>query len=156
MLTARHLKTARTMYLYSDGHAVVCHQKKDKDAGEIRFVTLHETIGVMPLFDCDGGRLIVSDRSAIAMLLAAQSVRCRAANIESGSQKTRERGIAVETIALNFGYGETYFYNMPGLLSSDLTFQSGIDEAWSDVKNGHRWSSDPVGEVIPMKQRTAA
>jgi hypothetical protein len=156
MLTARHMKTARSLYLYSDGHAVVCHQKKDKDAGEVRWVTLHESIGVTPLFDCDGGRLIVTDRAAIAMILACHSVRCNPASLDRGSNRTKERGIAVETIALNFGYGETFFYNMPGLISCDLVFQTGIDESWDDVKSVRHWSIDPVGEVIPLKQRNAA
>ena len=50
------MKTCRCAYLYEDGHLVLCHEKQDKDAGKVEWVTMYEDVGISCQFK---GRLII-------------------------------------------------------------------------------------------------
>lgn len=136
------LKTAQTMYLYSDGHAMICHEKADTDAGRVYWVTAHESIHEKSPHLENDGRLIISGPEAIAMALSAERIRARAASTESGSENTKKAGIAVGHIAFNFGHGYVYFSTFPDLVSSAFTYQAKHAETWEDVKNAHIWHID--------------
>lgn len=157
MITAKHMKTIRTLYLFADGHAVAWHMKKDREAGEVEWVTIHESIGVYATFDCPdgGGRLIVSGRAAVAMLLASQGVRCKRASLENGTPNTRRAGLEVSSVAFDFGHGDVYFPQIPSMMGEDFTYQHGLcfGAKWEDVRGLHRWGDMPVSECIPFKPK---
>lgn len=159
MIPSKLMTTLQTLYLYSDGHAVIVHEKQMREAGAVRWVTIHEDIGVRTIFDNpDGsGRLIVSHAAAVAMLCAAQSVRCEQPSVDRGSKLTKERGIAVGYVALNFGRGEVFLHQMPGLIGSDFTYQpEARAETWASLKLAHRWADYNIGDRFPAKERKAA
>jgi hypothetical protein len=155
MITAKHMKTIRTLYLFADGHAVAWHMKNDRDAGEVHWITIHESIGVYATFDCPdgGGRLIVSGRAAIGMLLASQGVRCKRASVDNGTPNTRKAGLEVSSTAFDFGYGNVYFHSIPSMIGEDFHYQPGFRSTWEDVRNLHRWGDMPVSECIPFKPK---
>ena len=140
-ISAKILKTARTMYLYGDGHAVIIHEKNDKQAGRVQWATLHESIGVKADFT---GRLIISHAGAMAMLLASDAVRCTEPSITHGSENTRKLNIAVGNVSFDFGAGYTHFNLLDGLISCDFHYQADDKEAWADIADSYHWADYTV------------
>ena len=116
------IKTCRTAYLYHDGHMVLIHEKRDKDAGSVEWATIYENIGIDVNFE--PGRLIINP-AVLPFLLKAKRVTVSNPSEKNGSDNTRKRGIEVETIGLYNGNDRPWFIsNFPGLISSDIYFNT--------------------------------
>ena len=122
-----NLKTARTMYLYPEGHAIIVHKKYDKNAGEVQWAVLHspEQVGI----DCDfTGRLIIDD-NAIATVRTMAKIVCTEPSIDNGSESTKNKGIRVASVTLKTKYDLKDYYSglrvtlFPDILSGDFTYQ---------------------------------
>ena len=113
-LKKSELKTCRVAYLYHDGHMVLCHEKSDKDAGKVEWVTIYENVGIKTYFD-KPGRLII-DTAVLPFLQHASVVRVSTASVEKGSDNTKKLGLAVETIELRNGVSDRplFISNFPG------------------------------------------
>lgn len=152
-ITKSFLKTACTMYLYSDQHAVVIHTKRDPKAGDVSWATIHENVGLGVIIPNGVGRIIVSDASAIAMVLKADSIRVRTPSVEDGSISSKGLNLVVGTVALDFGCGEFHIYNLPNVLISSIYYDTrAADERWSIVKSLRTWGSLVVSDVYPVKE----
>ena len=57
-LKRKEIKSCRVAYLYHDGHMVLVHEKSDRDAGKVEWVTIYENVGIKTYFD-NPGRLII-------------------------------------------------------------------------------------------------
>ena len=138
------LKTSETAYLYSDGHMVLVHRKRDNDAGYVNWVTIYEKVTCNPHFE---GRLIIKD-GALPFVLNATSVRATEASVKGGSDNTKKMGISVGCITLINGTGKPFFINtMPEIISSDFTYQPDIFETFEQVKDAYHWCNYTVKEV---------
>lgn len=124
------IKTCKTAYLYHDGHLVLVHEKRDKDAGRVEWVTIYENIGIKTYFK-EPGRLIIS-KEVLPFLSVAKRVDVRPKNYNNGSDNTRSRNIAVETISLYNGsdYG-WHISNFPDVISSDIYFNDNDTSVFS-------------------------
>jgi hypothetical protein len=163
MLTKALLKHAQCAYIYEDGHGALVHKKKDRDAGEVHWVTLHETLG----FKVGGfhwnederqagrmeprGRLIVGEH-ALPMLLAVKKLYWSGISTANGSPNSQKRGLAVGTIGVNFmddGWRMTHFHVLD-CISNDFTPQVGsrYAERWEDVKGAYDWGGMRVGQIF--------
>jgi hypothetical protein len=125
------MKKLTCAYLYADGHAVLVYEKNDKDAGDIRFVEIHEKYTDARLsFE---GRIIFS-RGEMAMLKLARKaarIEAKAPSVKNGSEKTQRLGIALGYLTIDFGGGyddSLYCYSMPDLISGQWTYQPEVIE----------------------------
>lgn len=164
-ITAKLLKTVSSAYLYADGHMILCHEEKHAKAGTVRYVTMHESAGVKAAFpvvnrnnpaECEhgSGRLIIYHRSGLAMLLKAEHARPTVASVEYGSENTRNKQIAVSTLALDFGAGEAFITLMPDLISGEFQYQPETGETWAEALAAAErgtWSIDRVAGVYKKK-----
>ena len=151
MIPKKLLKTARTAYVYSDGHAVLVHEERHPKAGPIEWVTLHESIGLERISFEQDGRLILSlfdAAPALAMLEKCKGIRCRAADLDHGSDRSKRLGVAVGYVSLDFGHGYVSFPTMPDLISGPLFFQAGHPEAWADVEHASHWADYRVASIF--------
>lgn len=145
-IARKTLKTAFLMYVYPH-YLVIVHEKVDRDAGVVRWVTLHdpEALGLDILFK--EGRLIV-EKAAIPMILAAKGIDARLPSQGNGSPSTRSLGIEVASIHLNYGSGFTYLFDLPGLLSGDVKYRRiSTILTWDEVRQSSVWDMYPVREV---------
>jgi hypothetical protein len=138
------LRTARVLYLYGDGHAVIAHERKDRMAGRIHWVTAHEKAG--PDVRLASGRLIVV-KEAIPMILSAKSV---GAAHGAGSNATSQRSLRIVDLEIDHGAGPVYFHLFPELVSGDISWQAeAACERFDSVVEGREWGTLPVGRVYP-------
>ena len=149
-LSKKEIKTCRVAYLHSDGHLVIWHSKKDKDAGSVEWVTIWENIGIdvtMP----DDRRLIIS-KGVLPFLVNATRIRVNPPSVESGSDNTRKMGLSVECIELRNGTNEPWVIsNFPGVISSDI-YSHESNEKFSDYEGKCRWGDLPISKVHREKQ----
>jgi hypothetical protein len=142
-LSKKELKTADIAYIYSDNHCVIIHKEYNKKSdSHIQWATIWENIGIRVSFD-KPGRLIVK-KEALNFLIHARSIEAHSANVKNGSQKTKEKEIAVETISLY--PGPFIIYNIPELLGSDIYYND-ASENFDDVKNNREWSIYHIAEI---------
>lgn len=141
----QELKTAKTGYLYEDGHLVLIHSKRDRDAGEVKWATIYEDIGIKCRYS-DGGRLIL-DRSVLSFLGPATRIEAKAASISRGSENTKRLGISVGSVSFYNGasYDGWHINLFPDVLASDIQYQVG-HEGKFDPKV-QTWSIYPVKAI---------
>ena len=141
-LKKSEIKTCKVAYLYNDGHMVLVHEKRDKDAGKVEWCTIYENIGIKCRFD-KPGRLII-DPAVIPFVSHASVVCVSPGSVSRGSDNTKKRGIAVETIEFRNGISDRPWFinNFPDLISSDIYFNDN-DTSPFDPELYH-WSGYPV------------
>ena len=148
-LKKAELQTATHGYLYADGHMVLVHEKNDDDAGKVNWVTMYENIGIKCYFDT--GRLIIQP-GVMPFLSQATVIEAHKADLTHGSENTKTRGIAVETIILRNGVSNSIkgmswiIAQCPGLISSDMYCNEG-HETFEEVKDLSFWSSYKIKNV---------
>jgi len=139
-------KTLKHAYLYADGHMVLSHEKRDRDAGNVRWVTIYENVGIKPLFG-GKGRLII-DKGALSFCLHATAIKAEEKSWDRGSDNTKKAGIAVETVILYNGNDRGFIISsFPDMISSDLKYQPETSEKFEDVKNIFTWGFETVKAV---------
>ena len=146
-------KRIQTVYLYPDGHAVVVWQKRDRDAGTIEWVEIHERWG--PVVGFIEGRLILKPELA-ALVKHARAISAKEATVEAGSEKTKAANLALDTLEVLSRGAEwpVYFHNIPHMLSGPWTYQPHIDlENFEAVRENVMWSSFNVGKVHYRKRK---
>jgi hypothetical protein len=138
-IPASLLKNVYVAYIYADGHMILWHRKTDRKTGiNYDYATIHKTFPAALQFSQGVERLVVS-AEAVPMLASAKSILAEPASTSRGSQCTKEKGIAVATLGLNYGKGYTYIYLIPELISGDIQIQNKYGEKWDDIKDNYRW-----------------
>lgn len=137
------LRTLQTIYLYADGHAVLVHEKSDKQAGKVQWVEIYEKFGPRCYFP--SGRIIFSGFYSFSAGLAnlvhrAESVEAKAASVESGSLNTQSKGIPVGHCTIKGKDYSVSLMDLPGLISGEYIYQPETSEKWEDVKDKYSWS----------------
>ena len=144
-LKAKEIKTCRVAYLHSDGSAVLWHEKRDKDAGKVEWVTVYENIGINVSME-EGKRLIIS-KGVLPFLRVATQIRVHGPSIKGGSENTKKLGLMVETIELIAKNGQPWFIsNFPGTISSDIYSYESKD-TFKDLKNCRVWGDLKIKAV---------
>ena len=142
-IKASEIKTCRTAYLYHDGHMVLIHEKRDKDAGSVEWATIYENANIDTVFN--PGRLIIKPE-ALPFILQASRITVSEQSVSQGSDNTRKLGIAVETIGLyNGSYRPWFISNFPGVISSDVYFNTNDTDPFD--KDCRRWGDVPVKAI---------
>ena len=141
------IKTCRCAYLYHDGHVVLKHEKSDKDAGKVEWVTIYQSVGIKTSFK-KPGRLII-DSAVLPFLSICSRVEVRPACDRNGSDNTKARNIAVESISFRNGIGDRPWFitNFPGLISSDIYFNDNDTKEFDPAESPYRWADYPVKSV---------
>jgi len=139
------LKSVNVAYLYDDGHLVLVHEKRDKHAGTVSWVTIYQNVGIKTYYK---GRLII-DKGALPFVLHSTAIEAKAANISGGSENTKRLGISVETIILRNGISDSGFIisNFPDIISSDIKYQENVTESFADVRESYSWAFHNVSKV---------
>jgi hypothetical protein len=151
-------KTCTCLYLYSDGHAVACYDKIDREAGRVEYVEIYERIVAERSFLGFKGRIVFHDGDAFLPLLkGARHVTAQVPAIDRGSDATKRKGIAVGGVSILPTKGGELRWNLiPDVLSSGLTYdeaQETYDEPFNpDVT---RWGDRNVGKIHRSAQKTA-
>jgi len=128
-IPAKFLKTARFLYLYGDGHAVLFHEKSDKDAGTVEWTTLHRTAGVRVDLPHGAGRIAIK-RDAIPFVLMANAIRANGPSVEQGTPHTKALNIRASCIALHGPMGEWLIHTTPDLIGADITYDPDMTELY--------------------------
>ena len=141
------IKSCRCAYLYDDGHVVLVHEKRDKDAGKVEWVTIYQSIGVKTSFK-KPGRLII-DPAVLPFLSICSRVEVSPACDRNGSDNTKARNIAVESISFRNGSTDRPWFisSFPGLISSDIYFNDNGSENFDPAANHYYWAGYPVKSV---------
>lgn len=145
------MKTLRCSYLYADGHAVLLHQKRYKDAGEVEFAEIHEKWTEAHLgFK---GRIVFNSPELLRMAKRAVRIEAQEPRLDHGSQNTKEKGIAVGHLVFTFGEYSDYLCltTMPNLISASWTYQPDV-VATCPHPDIARWGSLSVGKFVPAKR----
>ena len=143
-ISQRELKTSVNAYLYSDGHMVLRHRKRDKDAGEITWVTIYQNVGIKAMFK---GRLVI-DKGALPFVLHSSRVDAREPSFDRGSENTKKLGLNVGSVSLYNGSDYGFHINLfDTLISSDFTYQPNTNEKFDDVKDLYSWGYEPLKKV---------
>lgn len=106
-------------YIYFSGDTVIVHRKRI-GAAEVEHATVH--IGAFTVHR-GLGRLVVHGREIMAMLLKSRWIGWQGPSVTHGSPLTKERGIRIGCVYMDFGAGETWLHTFPDLISCDLTIQ---------------------------------
>lgn len=142
-------KRLQCAYLYADGHAILIYEKQDRDAGRIEFAEVHERFtDAKILFQ---GRLVFNRFHAEGLLRLAKladEICATRAKIESGSDRTKELGIAVGSLRFHIG-GDVSFHSMPDILSDGWTYQPDMLEHFDEGLS--RWGHSPVARIHRVK-----
>ena len=120
-LNLRHFNKARVGYLYPDGHFVLIHDKKDKDAGTVEWKTVFKTIGVDVSIP-EGEGYLVLDREFLPFLIHLKRIHVGKAGVEHGSTNTINKDISIQNVTL-WTKGSEHgfiFTTFPGLLISGV------------------------------------
>ena len=118
-------------YLYAAGHAVLCYEKRDKDAGEVQWCEIHQKWTEAQLsFE---GRITFGRGSSpelLRMCKRAQRIEAKEASTKNGSDNTKEAGIAVGGLTFTFGDYSDYLHlsSFPNLISAPWTYQPDVGE----------------------------
>jgi hypothetical protein len=159
-------------YLYADGTLVQCFDEKRNGSkiGE----TVDVTYGYckVNIYDRDQenhfarpveqGRIVIHRYSDNAFVPLAKGGRvlAKTANLKSGSEKTREMGLAVQYVELTMKNGLNLGWSdIPGVLGSTFTVQSGSEygEISQDLKPGDKWGFvSVVNKVVNLRKEAAA
>ena len=141
------IKTCKTAYLYHDGHLVLVHKKRDKDAGEINWVTMYQSIGIKTYFS-KPGRLII-DQEVLPFLTVCSRIDVKTADVKRGSDNTRKLNLPVESISLYNGVPEYGWHisNFPGLISSQIYYNDNDTTEFDADKEYYSWCHYPVKRV---------
>ena len=143
-------KTCTCLYLYADGHAVACYEKRDPEAGRVEYVEIYEKIVAARSFLGFHGRVVFHDGEAFLPLLkGARHVTAEPPTIDRGSDATKRKGIAVGGVSiLPAKGGELRWHLIPDVLSSGLTYdeaQMGYGETFDP--GATRWGERNVGKI---------
>lgn len=144
-------KTAKTAYLYSDGHAIVLHEDNHPKAGRVEWAEAYEKLGPECRF---AGRIIfhnINWYGTFALAARSAQVSATAPGVEHGSDNTKRQGIAVGNFSIRLEKDERsalHWLIFPEFISSDITLQPiGHAETFaSDVKDGY-WGMVKVSKV---------
>lgn len=146
-ISEKTIKTADAAYLYAAGKLVIVHEITHPKLGRSRYVTLHD----VPKQTGFSGRIILHSRGAVRLAVFAfartnMAVTASVASRENGSENTKTKDIAVGHVSFYLGprYSDAVtFYEMPGLLSGNFTYQP--DVAWAEPEPFlGRWSDYPI------------
>ena len=143
-------KTCTCLYLYADGHAVACYEKRDREAGRVEYVEIYEKIVAARSFLGFHGRIVFHDGEAFLPLLkGARHVTASTPAIDRGSEATKRKEIAVGEVAILPAKGGELRWNLiPDVLSSGLTYdeaQEGYGERFDP--SATRWGDRHVGKI---------
>ena len=141
------LKTCDCAYLYNDGHFVMVHKKRDKDAGDVQWVTIYENIGIKVSLP-DGYRLIIKPET-LSFIMYASKITGKSASADMGSDNTKRLGIAIESISLynGNGYKAWHITNMPDLISADI-YLNHFSSNFSDcLEQPYYWASHSIKHI---------
>lgn len=143
-------KTCTCLYLFADGHAVACYEKRDPDAGRVEYVEIYERLVAERSFLGFKGRIVFHDGEAFLHLLKrARHVTAEVPTIDRGSNVTKRKGIAVGSLAILPAKGGELRWNLiPDVLSSGITYdeaQMGYGEPFN--RDVTRWGDRPVGKI---------
>ncbi len=138
-------------YLFADGHAVVVYQKRDPDAGEIKFAEVFERLGP----DCHfKGRIVLHNpRGLLNLIRKSNNVRAVEPHIKHGSDRSKEMGVEVGylEVCLSKDWQDSVcFYTMPGVLSASFTIQPGNEETFDP--DASSWSGYRIARIHRVKQ----
>jgi hypothetical protein len=142
-LTNKQLRDVRVGYLYDNGKLVLVHEESHKKAGQVEWVTIHDT-GLRLDFE---GRLIFHHRGTVRLLNIASTehtaIRARAPSLEHGSENTKARGIAYGYVTVIVGpdqYHDSIHFSLSELVSGDFTLQP--ENKWVEPEG--RWAGYPI------------
>lgn len=125
-------KSVSCAYLYADGHAVLVYEKRDADAGTIKFVEIHEKFTEAKLFF--KGRIVLGGYGKEGILkLIPQAIRIEADAQESshGSENTRRLGIKVGGLDVILkGEARLHFVSLD-VISAPYTYQPEHEEKFN-------------------------
>jgi hypothetical protein len=144
-LNTKQLSQLKTIYLYSDGHAILVFEKKDKEAGTVQWVEAVEKLVDRTYFK---GRIIFSsfyehcNFSLARFILSAERIEAT----ESGSENTKSRGITVHHCSIRTKEGTIDLNSFPGLIGGSFTWQEETVETWEDVAEKYHWSSHSIAK----------
>lgn len=142
------IKTCNCAYLYEDGHLVMVHRKKDRDAGDVQWVTVYENVGIVCQFE---GRLII-DPSALPFILMSKRITASEPSVTSGSDNTKRLNIKTGSIILYNGIDHRGWIisTMPDLITSDVRLQSDSAETFDEVKEISTWCIHSIKNVYQV------
>lgn len=120
-VTRKHLKTAKAAWLYgNDGHLVIEHEERvGKNHVKVGYVTVHENLGLGRF----PGRLVFHGAGLLWMLRDAVRLSPKAASYENGSDGSKERGLNVGSLVVDYPTGYVILNEIPGVLSAGYTYQ---------------------------------
>lgn len=152
-------KTCTCLYLYADGHAVACYEKRDREAGRVEYVEIYERIVAARSFLGFKGRIVFHDGDAFLPLLkGARHVTAEAPTVDRGSDATKRKEIAVGNLAILPAKGGELRWNLiPDVLSSGITYdeaQMGYGETFDP--GAVRWGERHVGKIHQSAPPVAA
>jgi len=150
-------KNLHCAYLFADGHAVLVYEKHDRRAGDIRWAEVIEKFGPECRFT---GRIIFywGSNGLLNLCRRAVALRVEAPTLETGSERTRELGIPVGTLEIQFSddhLDSIYFHDLDSVLCAPYKYQPEADEKF-DPQISH-WADYRVAKVhrLPSKLQPA-
>lgn len=148
-----NFKTLKTVYLHNDGHAVLVHEKSDKNAGTVRWVEIVEKFG--PRCDFKGrlifGSIYEFSQGPVGLVQSAVSVRAESPSLSHGSTRSKEMGIQLGTLDIK-GKGWTiHLLDMPGIMCGPYTYQPDNADTWESCKDLYSWSGYNISKKHPAK-----
>ena len=151
-------KTCTCLYLYADGHAVACYEKRDPEAGRVEYVEIYERIVAERSFLGFKGRIVFHDGDAFLPLLkGARHVTAAEPTIDRGSDATKRKGIPVGSLAILPAKGGELRWNLiPDVLSSGITYDEGQWE-YTETFNPDvtTWGDRNVAKIHRSAAKTA-
>jgi hypothetical protein len=153
----RTKKKLHCAYLFGDGHAILVYEKHERQAGDIRWVEVVEKFGPECRFT---GRIVFhwGSNGLLNLCRKAVAVRAKAPSIEAGSTRTKELGIPVGTLDMQFSqdHGDCiHLHDLDGVLSAPYKYQPEVVEAF-DPQASH-WADYRVAKIhrLPAKPQPA-
>lgn len=150
-------KKLHCAYLFADGHAVLVYEKRDRQAGDIRWVEVVEKFGPECRF---AGRIVFhwGSNGLLNLCRKAVALRVEAPTLEAGSERTRELGIPVGTLEIKLSddhLDSIYFHDMDTVLCAPYKYQPEADEKFDPEIS--RWADYRVTKVhrLPAKRQPA-
>ncbi len=135
-----NFKTLKTLYLYADGHAVLCHEQLEHRSGTtLRWVEIVEKFG--PKCHFQGrvifGRVYDFSRGIVSLVQKAYSVTASVPCLDHGSEQSKARGIMVGTLDIRGKDFSIHLNELPQLFCGEYDYQPDADEKWEtlDVSN---------------------
>lgn len=166
-IAKKHLKTAKCLYLYLDGHVVIVHRKNVK-VGEsshvLEWVILHEKVidqctakkwvgGMGDTERIKASRLVIHDPTLWRLFVGARRVSWTIPSVWGGGTKTREMGIEIASLMISHDdtKGGLYLSFTPNVLSCGFTFQEGHSETFENHTAITTWNGHTITEVVRAK-----